>query len=103
MRFMVIAYTVINVLWLFVWHYFTYKLTNYSIAMLLRDILPFAFSALGVMVITYYATLQITNLYIFLLLRMIIAATLYYVIMRLAHVKILDECQTYIISKIKKP
>ncbi len=103
MRFMVIAYTVINVLWLFVWHYFTYKLTNYSIAMLLRDILPFAFSALGVMVITYYATLQITNLYILLLLRMIIAATLYYAIMRLAHVKILDECQTYIISKIKKP
>lgn len=99
---MVVAYTIINVLWLFVWHGMVWWLTGYNIVQFLKDILPFAFSALVVMVATHFATLPIHNLCLLLFARILMAAALYYVIMRMVHAEILLECQDFILGKIRK-
>ena len=101
-RNMVIAYVCLNVSWLFVWFYFVRKSTGYTLPQFFKDVLPFAVSASGVMVVTYYATLSITHLLPLLVVRVVMAAVLYYVIMRVAKAEILRECQAAILSKWKK-
>ena len=46
-----------------------------------------------------YATLAISNLWLLLLARMVMAAVLYFVAMRLFNVAILQECLQFIKSK----
>ena len=99
---MVIGYVLLNILWLFVWHFFCQRLTGYRISMLLKDILPFALSAMGTMVVTYLITSPIHNLWILLVSRIILAVAIYYGVMKIAHVRILLECEHFILSKIKK-
>ena len=103
---MVIAYTVINILWVFVWHFFTHRLMGYRLLSFLKDILPFAFAAAGVMGVTGFVTefivdsLQLTDdylrLWVLLLSRVVIAAVLYYCVMRIAGAVILKECLAFI-------
>lgn len=99
---MVVVYTLLNVAWLFVWYYFTWRLTGYRLLLFLKDILPFALSAFGVMAITHYATSVITNLWVLFLSRMFLAMLLYYLVMKIAGAEILHECQRFVISKFRK-
>ena len=98
---MVIAYTVLNILWVFVWHFFTHRLMGYRLLSFLKDILPFALAAIVVMVVTGFVTQGITNMWLLLISRVIIAAILYYVIMRVSGAVILKECFAFILSKKK--
>jgi len=93
---MVIAYTLLNIIWVFVWQFFVKRLMTYRLLDFLKDIVPFAFAAAGVMVVTGLITQSITNLWLLLLCRVAIAAILYYTIMRLAGTVILQECLTFI-------
>lgn len=99
---MVIAYVILNVAWLFVWHAFVWKYTGYNILLFLKDIVPFALTALAVMALTGFATHSISNLWALLLSRVVMAAVLYYTVMKLARVQILRECEQFFISKIRK-
>lgn len=99
---MVVAYTIINTAWLFVWHGIVWRLTGYSLLPFLKDTLPFAIAALAVMAATHFATLPLHNLWLLLASRILMAAVLYYIVMRLAHAAILTECQAFIIGKLKK-
>jgi O-antigen/teichoic acid export membrane protein len=99
---MVVSYVGLNLLWLFIWHFFTSKLIYYNIFLFLKDIMPFALSATVVMIITYYLTRNIENLYILLGARILIAALLYFAVMKIARVKILDECLSFVHSKFTK-
>ncbi len=98
-RNMVIAYVALNVSWLFVWHFFTWRLTGYTPLMFLKDIMPFALAAIGVMGVTWWVTHNITTLWLLLLMRIVIAALLYFVIMKIAKAKILEECLAFIKHK----
>jgi O-antigen/teichoic acid export membrane protein len=98
---MVIAYTVLNILWVFVWHFFTDRLMNYGLLLFIKDILPFALAAIAVMVVTGFVTQGITNMWLLLISRVAIAAILYYVIMRVSGAVILKECFAFILSKKK--
>ena len=93
---MVIAYTLLNIIWVFIWQFFVKRLMTYRLVDFLKDIVPFAFAAAGVMVVTGFITQSITNLWLLLLCRVVIAAVLYYTIMRLAGTVILQECLTFI-------
>ena len=93
---MVIAYTLLNIIWVFIWQFFVKRLMTYRLVDFLKDIVPFAFAAAGVMVLTGFITQSITNLWLLLLCRVAIAAILYYTIMRLAGTVILQECLTFI-------
>ncbi len=98
-RTMVIAYVIIYVLWTLVWHFFVSRLTGYTLWALLLDIMPFAVIALGVMAATWWATQSINILALLLAARIVMAVVLYYVVMRLLRVKILEECMNFIKKK----
>ena len=93
---MVIAYTLLNIIWVFVWHFFVRRLMNYRLLDFLKDIVPFALAAAGVMVVTGFVTQSIENLWLLLISRVVIAALLYYAIMRLAGTVILKECLAFL-------
>ena len=98
-RTMVIAYVIIYVLWTLVWHFFVSRLTGYTLWALLLDIMPFAVIALGVMAATWWATQSINILALLLAARIVMAVVLYYVVMRLLRVKILEECIAFLRKK----
>ena len=104
---MVIAYTAFTIAWLGVWHIFAKRLIGIRYRDLFKDIAPFMLASAGVMVVTHYLTTLLSNSiapyiatpYILLPLRIVIAGILYYGVMKLARVKIMDECFSYIKRK----
>ena len=106
---MVTAYTLLNIIWVLVWHFFVHRLMNYSLPAFLKNILPFALTAAAVMVVTGWVTqltvdcLQLTDdylrLWVLLISRVILAAALYYVVMRVAGAVILKEILAFIFRR----
>ncbi len=96
---MVIAYTLLNIVWVFVWHFFVRRLMNYRLLAFLKDIIPFALAAAAVMVVTGLATQSISVLWLRLLSRVVMATILYLVVMRLAGTVILKEIMAFIFRK----
>lgn len=97
---MVIAYTLINIMWVFVWLFFVKRLTSYGLWFFIKDTTPFALAAFAVMTATHFATASIHTLWLLLICRIAMAMLLYYAVMRMARVQILAECQQFIIKKI---
>ena len=95
-RWMVIAYTLLNTSWLLVWLFFVRRLIGYGYWMFFCDVMPFALAAAGVMGVAYVATMPLSNMIALLITRFIIAVVLYYVVMKLARVKILAECEKFV-------
>ena len=84
-RTMVIAYTLLNTSWLLVWLFFVRRLIGYGYWMFFCDVMPFALAAAGVMGVAYVATMPLSNL-----------IALHYVVMKMARVKILAECERFV-------
>ncbi len=101
-RNMVIVYVILNLIWLFVWQYFTKRLIGYRVVMFLKDILPFALASFSVMAVTSWATHGIESLGLLLAVRIVLAAVLYYGVMRLAGAAILRECTEFVKHKFGK-
>lgn len=101
-RTMVVAYVVINIVWLFVWHFFTRLLTGYRLAWFLKDTAPFALAAFGVMMLVHIVTVPINLLWLLFVVRIVIAMLLYYVVMHIARVQILTECTRFVMDKLRK-
>ena len=97
---MVIAYTLINIMWVFVWLFFVKRLTSYGLWFFIKDTTPFALAAFAVMTATHFATASIHTLWLLLICRIAMAMFLYYAVMRMARVQILAECQQFIMKKI---
>ena len=104
---MVLAFVALTILWFFVWAYFARRLAGYRFTMLLRDVLPFLISAAAVMFTTGFITSMLaTQLSTLnsqlstLIARILLAALLYYALMRLFRVQILNECLQFL--KIKR-
>ena len=95
-RSMVIAYTLLNTSWLLVWLFFVRRLIGYGYWMFFCDVMPFALAAAGVMGVAYVATMPLSNMIALLITRFVIAVVLYYVVMKLARVKILAECEKFV-------
>ncbi len=101
-RTMVIAFACINILWLLAWQVFAYRLIGYRLFSMLRDLLPFMLIALAVMAMTYLVTLHISNMLMLLVSRVLIAAALYFMAMKLLRARILEDCIEFIRSKKSK-
>lgn len=97
---MVWAYTVLFVLWFFVWYFFVSRLSGYRLFDMLADTIPFLLAALLVMLLTGWTTASIGTLWLRLVLRIIISASLYFALMKLLRVKMLDECIEFVKRKI---
>ena len=107
---MVVAYTLLNIAWMFVWHFFVRRLMGYRLTDFLKDILPFALAAASVMGLTWLITYQFTvyslrftddylRLWILLISRVVMAMLLYYGVMRIAGAVILKEVIAFIKKK----
>ena len=89
---MIAAYVAILVLWTGVWQVLANRLIQLRFLDLLKDVCPFLLAALSSIAVAYFATLAISNTIGLILSRIVITALLYVVIMKIAHVKIFQEC-----------
>ena len=101
-RTMVMAYMIINTAWLLVWLFFVRRLTGYGYWMFFCDVMPFALAAAGVMTTAYLLTMPLHSLLSLLLVRFALAVALYYIVMKVARVKILAECEQFVLQRRRK-
>ena len=100
---MVTVYTAFNILWLATWQVAAHRLTGLRFRHVVADLLPFLAASAVVMAVTHYATRWLTIAPVLLLARMVLAAVLYLLLLKLAHAKILEECLHYVTPKKRKP
>jgi len=100
---MVLAFTALTILWFFVWGFFARRLAGYRFRMLLSDVLPFLLTAAAVMLATGFITAILPSLpggtggrLLLLLARIILAALLYFLIMKISGSQILQECLDFV-------
>lgn len=98
----VYAYSILNVVWLLAWQFFAHRLIGLQLVHVLKDTLPFALISGAVMLVSHVATTQITNVYLLLALRIVMATVLYVGVMKLLRVKIMDECIKFLSKKMNK-
>ena len=98
---MVWAYITANTLWLFVWHRFVSRLIGLSVLNALRDVLPFTLLAAVAMACGWGAARLLgQNIYWSLIVKVIVAASVYVLSLRLLGAAILHECLGFVRSKI---
>ncbi len=98
-RTMIYVYMALNTAWLFVWHYFVWRQIGFTLFDALRDVVPFGAAAASVMVITYFITLPIQNIYLLFITKIIVAVILYAGVMRLSGAKTYRECRDFIVKR----
>lgn len=108
---MVKTYVAVNLVWLFVWFFLAQRLTGYSLTLFLKDIIPFAFIATAVMQFTRHFTQYMADnllflgdyatLWLLLISRTLLAGLLYFLVMKAARAKILDETIGFFKNKLK--
>ena len=98
---MVTAYSGMLILWIGIWQVLANKLTGLQFLDVLKDILPFLLSAIACTGIAHLATMPISQPIASLTMRIIITTLLYMGIMKLANVKIFDECLQFLYSHFK--
>ena len=97
---MVVAYTVFMVGWLVVWQASMRHIAGLRFRDVCLDIVPFMLCATATMVATYYLTSWMENIYLLLGVRIVLASSIYLIVMKLLRVKILDECLAFVGRKI---
>ena len=93
------AYTLLNIVWLAVWQFYAKRMIGIILIDTLKDTIPFAAISVAVMVTTWYATSFISNIYLLLVCRVLVAAGLYMLVMKMLKVRIMDECINFILKK----
>ena len=93
---MVVAYTAFNILWLCAWQSFVCRIIGLRFIYAAKDILPFMLCSAAVMALTWLLTKSVCNLYMLFAVRVLVACILYYCVMRLLNVVILNECLQFI-------
>lgn len=97
---MVCAYSAFMILWLLPWHHFAGRMIGYGWGDVLKDMLPFVVAAAVVMIATHYATSVIRSLWILVMVRVCLAAILYYLIMKITGAEMLKECERFVKNKV---
>lgn len=99
---MTAAFSAFYILYLLVWFVMSKRLIRITFGEVAADILPFAFASFVVMALVWFTTNGISSLVIRLLLRIVMAALLYVVVMKAARVSILDECLAFVSGRFGK-
>lgn len=98
----VAVYSAFMILWLVAWQVVAKHLIDLKWLEAILDITPFLLITIAVFALTYLATLWIENNVLLLIAKIIISATLYITVMKLAKVKIFAECWEFIRKKFKR-
>ena len=92
----VYAYTILNIVWLMTWQVCAKQLIGVRLWDVCKDTIPFALISTAIMVAIWFVTASVTNSYLLLFLRILLAVILYATIMRLLKVKMMEECIHFI-------
>lgn len=95
-RTMVLFFVAINILWLLVWQYFAWRLIRLHLIDVTKDIAPFFLFSLLVMGLAWGITRPITNLWLMLIAKVVIAASLYVGILWVCKAKVLQESLAFL-------
>ena len=96
---MVLAFVVVNILWLFVWHYFVNKCIEVHVLDVLKDVLPFFSITIAILGVTYFITKSIENIYMLFISKVIVAVFLYCMSMYLSNSVIFKESISFLLKK----
>ena len=96
---MVRCYAAINIAWWMIWQALAWHEIRLSLWAALKDVLPFALIAAGVMAVTYFLTRPITNLYALFVAKVLLAAALYAGVMWISGAVTFRECLQYFFKK----
>ncbi|KAA6326634.1 Lipopolysaccharide biosynthesis protein WzxC [termite gut metagenome] len=96
---MITAYVIINICWLFVWHYYLQREIKLPLLTALKDILPFVGIASFVIIVTYFITANIENLYLLIIGKIIIAGILYIAILWICRATTLKESIAFLFKR----
>jgi hypothetical protein len=84
------------VLWTGVWQYLAHQLIGIRLLDMLKDITPFLLASVVCMAVAYLTTQAIPVLALQIIAQIVIASLSYMAIMKIAHVKIFNECIQFI-------
>jgi O-antigen/teichoic acid export membrane protein len=98
---MVTAFALMLVLWTVVWQVLAQRLTGLKMLDMLKDVVPFMLIALTCAGVAWWATRNVEELWLSILLRAVIMGALYVAMMKVAKVKIFDECITFLVKRKK--
>lgn len=99
---MLTTFTIINIIWLGIWNLFARKAINLHFREMLKDLLPFLLSASIAISTTYLLTQNITNPYISLICKIVLAVLFYISIMWISQSTIFKESIEFILKKNSK-
>lgn len=93
---MVIAYIAVFFVGLFIWHYYTQKLIQLKLIHVIKDISPYLLTTLGAILLTWFITKGISNLYLLFFSKIVIVAIIYVAVMKFCNSKIFMESYNFI-------
>lgn len=99
---MVAAYSLFLVLWLAVWQYIAYRMVGVTVLETLKDLGPFCLAAFMTMAVTYVLTSFLHGNALLFLSRVVIASVVYFIVMKLSHAVIMEECLAFAKAKLKR-
>ena len=99
---MITVYSGFNILWLLAWQTQAHRLIGLSLWQVVKDMAPFLLAAGGVMAVTGCCTQAIGTPIVLLLARIAMAGVLYFAVMKVTRVQILEECLQFAKNKFKK-
>jgi O-antigen/teichoic acid export membrane protein len=98
-RSMLLLFIAINILWLLVWFALIRREIGLTFLQMMKDITPYASVAVVAMGIACVASFNISNLYLSLLVKVIVAAAVYAAILWSLHSVILRESVDFLLKK----
>ncbi|MCD7720594.1 MAG: lipopolysaccharide biosynthesis protein [Prevotellaceae bacterium] len=96
-RWMVVFFVTVNILWLFVWHAFARRLVGLRLWDVLRDVLPFLLFTVAVLALTFFVCRPISSTVLRLVSKVLLAAALYLGLMWLSGARVMREAVQYLI------
>lgn len=99
---MVAAYSLFLILWLAVWQYIAYRMVGVTVLETLKDLGPFCLAAFMTMAVTYVLTSFLHGNALLFLSRVVIASVVYFIVMKLSHAVIMEECLAFAKAKLKR-
>ena len=97
---MVIAYATMLTLWVGVWQVLARRLIGITFREVLKDVLPFLLSAVACVLVAWQVTRPLSEPVVLLVVRILVVAVLYVLVMRLAGAKIFKECMSFLAERL---
>lgn len=98
---MVTVYSAFIALWTVVWYWRSSNLVHYRFIMFCKDVLPFLIASVFACGLAFFIGNLFSQMIVSMLVKIVIAVITYYIIMKVAHAQIMEECFNYLLKRRK--